>query len=368
MAGDLVRPKDLPPNSTINPNARIPADDGAKVYGPTLTEAVNQARPFASQAEAEAGVISTKAMSPLTTKQAIYALGDARYATAAQGAKADTAVQPGSLATVATTGAYADLTGKPTLGTAAAQDTTAFAPAAAAVPVGGTTGQVLAKASNTDRDLVWNSAGTGDVTGPGSSTDGAPTVFNGTTGKAIKVGAFASQSDAETGTDTAKFMNALRTAQAIAAIRPAGSLVQMVKSITVTATTISTVISLSDTIPTDSTGTQILAASITPKKVGNKIRGIVNIWGGASALINVTALVCVDNATNALTARAQTVGGAWADQMTFEFDYTIASLTSRTFAIRFGVNTGNFTLNGLSTGRLWGGIAQCSLVLEEIAS
>lgn len=42
------------------------------------------------------------------------------FATAAQGAKADTAVQPGSLATVATTGAYSDLTGKPTLGTAAA--------------------------------------------------------------------------------------------------------------------------------------------------------------------------------------------------------------------------------------------------------
>ena len=40
------------------------------------------------------------------------------FATAAQGTKADTAVQPGSLATVATSGAYADLTGKPTLGTA----------------------------------------------------------------------------------------------------------------------------------------------------------------------------------------------------------------------------------------------------------
>lgn len=35
------------------------------------------------------------------------------FATAAQGAKADTAVQPGSLATVATTGSYDDLTNKP---------------------------------------------------------------------------------------------------------------------------------------------------------------------------------------------------------------------------------------------------------------
>lgn len=45
------------------------------------------------------------------------------YATAAQGAKADSAVQPGSLATVATSGAYGDLSGKPALGTAAARDT-----------------------------------------------------------------------------------------------------------------------------------------------------------------------------------------------------------------------------------------------------
>lgn len=40
---------------------------------------------------------------------------DIGAATAAQGAKADTAVQPGSLAAVATSGAYADLTGKPSI-------------------------------------------------------------------------------------------------------------------------------------------------------------------------------------------------------------------------------------------------------------
>ena len=39
------------------------------------------------------------------------------YATAAQGAKADTAVQPGSLATVATSGSYNDLSNKPTVPT-----------------------------------------------------------------------------------------------------------------------------------------------------------------------------------------------------------------------------------------------------------
>jgi hypothetical protein len=52
------------------------------------------------------------------------------FATAGQGALADSATQPGDLATVATSGAYADLSGTPTLGTAAAAATSDFATAA----------------------------------------------------------------------------------------------------------------------------------------------------------------------------------------------------------------------------------------------
>ena len=155
MAGDLVRPKDLPPNSTINPNARIPADDGAKVYGPTLIEAVNQARPFANQAEAEAGSNTTKAMNTKTVKQSIaYEIGRT-IASASQGAKADTAIQLGDLAPVATTGDYADLTGKPALGTMAFEDTTAWTPIDQALPPGGDSDQVLSKVSAADYDAQW---------------------------------------------------------------------------------------------------------------------------------------------------------------------------------------------------------------------
>jgi len=45
-------------------------------------------------------------------------------------AEAQTAIQPADLATVATTGDYDDLTGKPTLGTAAATASTDYATAA----------------------------------------------------------------------------------------------------------------------------------------------------------------------------------------------------------------------------------------------
>lgn len=51
-------------------------------------------------------------------------------ASAEQGEKADTAVQPGDLATVATSGSYNDLSDKPALGSAAAADVSDFATAA----------------------------------------------------------------------------------------------------------------------------------------------------------------------------------------------------------------------------------------------
>lgn len=79
------------------------------------------------------------------------------FATASQGAKADSAVQPGSLSTVATSGAYGDLSGKPTLGTASAQNVEAFATAAqgakadTAVQTTGTltiSGDIFAKGSS----------------------------------------------------------------------------------------------------------------------------------------------------------------------------------------------------------------------------
>ena len=54
------------------------------------------------------------------------------------------------------------------------------------VAPGGTTGQVLVKASNVEYDTEWSNVGTGDVVGPASSTDNSVARFNGTTGKLIQ--------------------------------------------------------------------------------------------------------------------------------------------------------------------------------------
>lgn len=69
----------------------------------------------------------TRVMDESSTGSLLHLSGEAVvYVTAASG----DIVQPSDLATVATTGAYSDLTGKPTLGTASAADTGDFATAA----------------------------------------------------------------------------------------------------------------------------------------------------------------------------------------------------------------------------------------------
>ncbi len=54
------------------------------------------------------------------------------------------------------------------------------------VPIGGTTGQILAKVDNTDYNTEWIDDKRGDVVGPASVTDSVIALFDGTTGKLIK--------------------------------------------------------------------------------------------------------------------------------------------------------------------------------------
>lgn len=163
MADEKVRPSELSPRASPVATEVVPSDNGVTVAGVTWAAGVNAGRPLANQAEAEAGSNATKAMTPLTVKQHVTARIGVDLASKAQGDKADTAVQPNELATVATTGDYDDLLNKPTLGTAAATDAGDYATAAQAVPGGGTTGQVLAKASGADNDVAWSNAGAGDL-------------------------------------------------------------------------------------------------------------------------------------------------------------------------------------------------------------
>jgi hypothetical protein len=96
---------------------------------------------------------------------------DIGAATSAQGALADSAVQPGDLATVATSGDYDDLSNRPTLGTAAATDATDYAPAAKGV----TNGDSHDHSGGDGAQIAYSSlSGTPTIPSPADATPLAP--------------------------------------------------------------------------------------------------------------------------------------------------------------------------------------------------
>ncbi|WP_457663702.1 hypothetical protein [Sinorhizobium medicae] len=91
-----IRIRELPTASPAVPTDFVALDNGTtrKV---TISDLVNVGRPLASQAEAEAGTEAAKAMTPLTTAQAIVAQGSSLFASAAEGLLASTALQPSAI-------------------------------------------------------------------------------------------------------------------------------------------------------------------------------------------------------------------------------------------------------------------------------
>lgn len=101
MVDQIIRPWDLPNRPSPNSSEKIPVDNGSTVGGATVESIVLSGRPTASKEEAEAGSDAIKAMTPLTSKQALVAQGTALFASQSQGVLAETAVQQADVGTAA---------------------------------------------------------------------------------------------------------------------------------------------------------------------------------------------------------------------------------------------------------------------------
>jgi hypothetical protein len=127
-----------PSSGTVNNEATLGNSDTTKtrLFGAlAINDQVGTSGQVLTSNGTSAPTWQTPSAPPVTsvngqTGTVVLDAADVGAATAAQGALADSAVQPGDLATVATSGSYTDLSNKPTLGTAAATDSTAYATAA----------------------------------------------------------------------------------------------------------------------------------------------------------------------------------------------------------------------------------------------
>jgi len=149
----------------------------------------------------------------------------------------------------------------------------------------------------------------------------------------------------------------------------AGSVVQVVNTITGAVATGSTAMQFIDTIPPKTEGDEYMTLAITPKSATNKLVIDVVANVGCSNGGQVTAALFQDTTTNSLA-----VADMWCvsgNTINIKFThYMVAGTTSATtFKVRMGTsNGGTLTFNGSGGGRKYGGVMASSITITEIVA
>lgn len=158
------------------------------------------------------------------------------------------------------------------------------------------------------------------------------------------------------------------SAGAVSQLLP-GQIVQRAYAETVAEFVVSATIPVDNSIPQITEGTEILTASITPRKTTNRVRvrfigdGYTNIASGTPGIA-----LFRDAVADALAARSVAVvngGGSALDDreigwpLALEFEHSPGTVSVVTYRIRVG---GPFVINK----PLYGGVSRTTLVLEEI--
>jgi hypothetical protein len=131
-----------------------------------------------------------------------------------------------------------------------------------------------------------------------------------------------------------------------------------------------TTMPVDDTIPQNTEGTQFLTKAITRSSAANVLR----IWAQAQVSHNAAASVSMgialfqDATANALAAfYLQTPAQNQGVMLPLDVQILCSASGSTTFNVRIGTSSaGTATLNGSDTARLWGGVANSFLHIEEV--
>lgn len=148
-----------------------------------------------------------------------------------------------------------------------------------------------------------------------------------------------------------------------------GGLVQEVITQTGATATGATTMSLADTIPVITAGTEFMTRSITPKNANNTLVIDVVFNFALDAVVTGICALFQDATTNALAAasKANQVSGN-TNQITFRHVMTAGTTSSTTFRVRGGPSAAaTMRFNGTGAGRLFGGVYASSITVREVA-
>lgn len=133
-------------------------------------------------------------------------------------------------------------------------------------------------------------------------------------------------------------------------------------------TALSTNIPIDDSTPISTEGTQILSQAITPKSATSKI----NIKSTGTLVVSTGAgIVCAALFRGTTCIKSQPLYCAGANSpVPWNIDVydEPGSTSEQTYSIRVGANSVSVFCNGTSSGRLFGGVANCTLGLVEFGS
>lgn len=153
---------------------------------------------------------------------------------------------------------------------------------------------------------------------------------------------------------------------------PSGASIQNTYSEYIFSSALSATIPADDTIPQVGEGSEVVSATITPRDTNSRIRITFNGQGycQTASATGVMALF-KDGAANAIYAKAipgNNNTGTWvSNDWSFVFEHAPSTTSLITYSVRVGASSGNFFMNGTSSGRLLGGVSKAVLVVEEIA-
>lgn len=163
---------------------------------------------------------------------------------------------------------------------------------------------------------------------------------------------------------------ATTAAGAALAIAQPGAVLQSVMGTYAANTNIATVIPPDDTIPQIGEGTEIISVSLTPLSATSKFRCRFQGWGSTSLTPgSITAAIFKDSVADALTAGVVTNSTTgYLVHIGLEVEFVPGDTAAHTVSVRVGPSSaGNMRLNGtVAGGRLYGGAAAATLVVEEV--